>query len=229
MDSLPLVLTSPVVSWYTRLTGLITTWSQEQPMDHLALPTYGCEVTLTSTVMHLFLFLPTKNLSHFHYKVIYDKIKYFWEALKGHHMRSQALCPSHHLASTTSLLPNSCWLVTATKALLLVSTLLRTMPQSLSKMLPVALSFKTTAVCILFCTPPCIQHQPQCLAESRQHPMNKIGRFSKLGAFPKSCWPWSTEWSRAKANRVLPRECTGHSKHPLPTTQEKTLHMDITR
>jgi len=28
--------------------------------------------------------------------------------------------------------------------------------------------------------------------------------------------------------RVLPRECTGHSKHPL-TTQEKSLHMDITR
>ena len=42
-------------------------------------------------------------------------------------------------------------------------------------------------------------------------------------------WSWSTKWSRAKANRVLPRECTGHSKHPLPTTQEKTLHMDITR
>ena len=29
--------------------------------------------------------------------------------------------------------------------------------------------------------------------------------------------------------RVLPKERTGHSKHPLPTTQEKTLHMDITR
>ena len=28
---------------------------------------------------------------------------------------------------------------------------------------------------------------------------------------------------------VLPREYTGHSKCPLPTTQEKTLHMDITR
>ena len=28
---------------------------------------------------------------------------------------------------------------------------------------------------------------------------------------------------------VLPRECTGHSKHLLPTTQETTLHMDITR
>ena len=35
--------------------------------------------------------------------------------------------------------------------------------------------------------------------------------------------------NEAKANRVLPREHTGHSKHPLPTTQEKTLHMDITR
>ena len=33
----------------------------------------------------------------------------------------------------------------------------------------------------------------------------------------------------AKANRVLPRERTGHSKHPLPTTQEKTLLRDITR
>ena len=28
---------------------------------------------------------------------------------------------------------------------------------------------------------------------------------------------------------VMPRERTGHSKHPLPTTQETTLHMDITR
>ena len=35
--------------------------------------------------------------------------------------------------------------------------------------------------------------------------------------------------SRSKANRVLPREHTGHSKHPLPRTQEKTLHRDTTR
>ena len=28
---------------------------------------------------------------------------------------------------------------------------------------------------------------------------------------------------------VLPRERTSQSKHPLPATQEKTLHMDITR
>ena len=35
--------------------------------------------------------------------------------------------------------------------------------------------------------------------------------------------------SRGKTNRLLPRKCTGHGKHPLPTTQEKTLHMVITR
>ena len=32
-----------------------------------------------------------------------------------------------------------------------------------------------------------------------------------------------------QTNRVMPRKCTGHSKHPLPTTQEKTLHMDIAK
>ena len=36
-------------------------------------------------------------------------------------------------------------------------------------------------------------------------------------------WPWSTNWSRAKTNRVLPREHTGHRKHRLPTAQEMTL------
>ena len=55
----------------------------------------------------------------------------------------------------------------------------------------------------------------------------KVGRKKAPGVM--QIWPWSTELSRAKDNRVLPRECTGHSKHPLPTTQEKTLHMDITR
>ena len=37
---------------------------------------------------------------------------------------------------------------------------------------------------------------------------------------------WNEEGQRLI---VLPRECAGHSKHPLPTTQEKTLHVDITR
>ena len=45
----------------------------------------------------------------------------------------------------------------------------------------------------------------------------------------RQIWTWSTNWSRGKANRVLPRECTGHSKHPLPTTHEKTLHMGFIR
>ena len=45
----------------------------------------------------------------------------------------------------------------------------------------------------------------------------------------RQVWPSSTKWSRAKANRVLPREHTGHSKHCFPTTQETTLHINITR
>ena len=40
----------------------------------------------------------------------------------------------------------------------------------------------------------------------------------------RQIWPWNTEWCREKANRVLPREHTNHSKHPLPTTQDKTTH-----
>ena len=38
----------------------------------------------------------------------------------------------------------------------------------------------------------------------------------------RQIWPWNTEWSRAQVNRVLPRERSGHSKYPLPTTPEKT-------
>ena len=45
----------------------------------------------------------------------------------------------------------------------------------------------------------------------------------------RQIWPWNTEWSRAKTNRVLSRKCTGNSKHPLPTTREKKIYMDITR
>ena len=58
----------------------------------------------------------------------------------------------------------------------------------------------------------------ECKSRNSRNPWNN-----------RQIWPWNTEWSRAKANKVLPRECTGHRKHPLPTTQEKTLHMDITR
>ena len=44
----------------------------------------------------------------------------------------------------------------------------------------------------------------------------------------RQIWP-GVQNEMAKANRVLPREHTDHSKQPLPTAQEKTLHKDITR
>ena len=55
----------------------------------------------------------------------------------------------------------------------------------------------------------------------------KVGK-SRYTWNNRQVWPWSTKWSRAKANSFA-RECTGHSKQPLSTTQETTLHMDITR
>ena len=45
----------------------------------------------------------------------------------------------------------------------------------------------------------------------------------------RQIWCWRTKWSTAKANRVLSREHTGHSKYTFPTTQEMTLHTDVTR
>ena len=44
----------------------------------------------------------------------------------------------------------------------------------------------------------------------------KVGSQDISGVMGK--FGWSTEQSRAKANRVLPRERTKHSKHPLPAT-----------
>ena len=40
----------------------------------------------------------------------------------------------------------------------------------------------------------------------------------------RQIWPWSTKLRRAKANGVLLREQTDHSKHMLPTTQKKTTN-----
>ena len=37
-------------------------------------------------------------------------------------------------------------------------------------------------------------------------------------------WPWSTEWSWAKANRVFPRECIGHSKNTLFRQHKRRLY-----
>ena len=67
------------------------------------------------------------------------------------------------------------------------------------------------------------------LIPKKRHPFHYRGlecksRKSRDIWSNRQVWPWSTKWSRTKANRVLPREHTGHSKHTLPTTKEMTLH-----
>ena len=37
----------------------------------------------------------------------------------------------------------------------------------------------------------------------------------------RQIWPWSTEWSRAKTNRVLLRGCTGHWKAHLQQNKRR--------
>ena len=56
----------------------------------------------------------------------------------------------------------------------------------------------------------------------------KVGSQEILGTTGKSGLGVQNEAGQRLT--VLPRECTDHSKkNPLPTTQEKTLHMDISR
>ena len=50
----------------------------------------------------------------------------------------------------------------------------------------------------------------------------KVGSHEIPGVTGKYSFGVQNETGRA--NRVFPREHTGHSKHPLPTTQEKTTH-----
>ena len=62
-----------------------------------------------------------------------------------------------------------------------------------------------------------------------------ISRKSRYTWSNGQTWPWSTEWSRAKVNRVLPIEfCHDQRMHwsqqtPSSNNTEKTLHMDITK
>ena len=72
-----------------------------------------------------------------------------------------------------------------------------------------------------------LTHQKRCPFHYRG--LECKSRKSRNTWSNRQIWPWNTEWSRAKANRVLPREWTGHSKHLLPTIQETALHMDMTR
>ena len=63
------------------------------------------------------------------------------------------------------------------------------------------------------------------LAPKKRHPFHYRvleckSRKSRNTWSNRQIWPWSMERSRAKANRVLPREHTGNVIHPLPTTRE---------
>ena len=57
----------------------------------------------------------------------------------------------------------------------------------------------------------------------------KVGSQETPGVTGKFDLGIQNEAGQRLFNRVLPRKCTGHNKHLLPTTQEKTLYMDITR
>ena len=72
--------------------------------------------------------------------------------------------------------------------------------------------------------------RPSKTSTQKRCPLNYRGLECKSGKSRsnRQIWPWSIEWIKAKANRVLLTERIGHSKHPLPTTQEKTLYMGIT-
>ena len=79
----------------------------------------------------------------------------------------------------------------------------------------------------LFATPWTVAYQaPQSMEFSRQEywsglpfPSPERNTWSN-----RQIWPWNMEWSRAKTNRVLPRKCTGHSKHPLPQQHKRRLY-----
>ena len=53
----------------------------------------------------------------------------------------------------------------------------------------------------------------------------KVGNQEKPGITGKLALEYKVNQAKAK---IFPREHTAHSKHPLPTTQEMILHMDIT-
>ena len=54
---------------------------------------------------------------------------------------------------------------------------------------------------------------------------------TKVGSqeIPGVTGKFGLEYKMKQANRVLSRECTSHSKHPLPTTKEMNLYVEFTR
>ena len=67
-----------------------------------------------------------------------------------------------------------------------------------------------------------LTHKKRCPFQYRG--MERYSRKSRNTWSNRQIWPWNAEWSRAKNNRVLPRKCTGHSKHLLPTKREDCTH-----
>ena len=57
----------------------------------------------------------------------------------------------------------------------------------------------------------------------------KVGSQEIPGVTGKFGFGVQNEAGQLQTEFVLPRECTGRNKHPLPTAQEKTVHMDIIR
>ena len=79
-----------------------------------------------------------------------------------------------------------------------------------------------------------LQDLLQLITTTKKSPFHHSGpeyksRKSRDAWSNRQVWPWSTKWSSTQAKRILRREHTHLNKHPLPTTQEKTLNMDNTR
>ena len=72
-----------------------------------------------------------------------------------------------------------------------------------------------------------LPHHPKCPFHHRR--LECKTRKTRDTWSNRQVWCWSIKWSRAKASRVFPREHSDHCKQPLPTTQEKTLPVNITR
>ena len=70
---------------------------------------------------------------------------------------------------------------------------------------------------------PCRTNTPKrCIFHHRRQECKS--RKSKDTRSNKQICPRSTKWSRAKTNRILPREHTGHSKHPLQHKRQDSTH-----
>ena len=59
--------------------------------------------------------------------------------------------------------------------------------------------------------------------------MNRFKGLDLVDKVSEELWTEVHNIVQKVVTKPLPRKQTGYSKHPLSTTQEKTLHMDITR